>query len=80
MLFGTVMSSSVSFLIVIVNMVIRTINIKLIDRVGYNTLSVQTSMIMKSIFYASFINTGIILLLTNSDLQYSVLKFIPIRN
>lgn len=35
---------------------------------------------MQAVFVTSFINTGIILLLTNADLSFSVLKFIPIRN
>lgn len=37
-------------------------------------------MIMQSIFITSFINTGIILLLTNANLEYSVLNWIPINN
>jgi hypothetical protein len=35
---------------------------------------------MLSIFVTSFINTGIILLFTNANLEYSILKFIPITN
>jgi hypothetical protein len=35
---------------------------------------------MTSIFSASFINTAIILLLTNANLDFTPLSFIPIRN
>ena len=35
---------------------------------------------MNAIFISSFINTGIILLLTNAELKYSILGFIPIHN
>ena len=52
----------------------------LIDNIGLDTLSLKTSSIMTTIFVASFVNTGIILLFTNAELKYSVLKFIPINN
>ena len=35
---------------------------------------------MISIFIASFVNTGIIILFTNADLRYSVLSFMGIQN
>ena len=34
---------------------------------------------MQSVFWATFINTGIILLMTNGELRYSVLKFLPLH-
>ena len=55
-------------------------NIALIDYVGMDKLSMQVRSIMTSIFVISFINTAIILLLTNANLDYSVLSFIPLKN
>lgn len=61
---------------------IRTINIKLIGNIGYETVSKEVSLIMLSIFWATFINTGIILLLTNAELENTPypLSFFPINN
>lgn len=49
--------------------------------IGLNERSENTVLIMKSIFYTTFINTGIMLLIVNSNLKYapSVLKLIPLR-
>lgn len=55
-------------LVSVINVIIRTLNITLIQRIGLDTESEQTSMIMQSIFITSFINTGIILLFTNANL------------
>ena len=55
-------------LVSVINVIIRTLNITLIQKIGLDTESEQTSMIMQSIFITSFINTGIILLFTNANL------------
>jgi hypothetical protein len=55
-------------------------NIKLIDYVGSYKVSVQVRAIMTSIFVTSFINTAIILLMANANLEYSPLSFIPFQN
>jgi len=62
--------------------VIRTINIKLIGNIGYETVSKEVSLIMLSIFWATFINTGIILLFTNAELKDTPYPFalFPIHN
>lgn len=39
MLYGTILSQGVSFLIVFVNIIIRTINMNLIEFIGYYTES-----------------------------------------
>jgi hypothetical protein len=70
----------VTFLITVVNIVIRTMNIALIDYVSMDKLSKKVTSIMTSIFVISFINTAIILLFTNANLEYSILAFIPLRN
>jgi len=51
----------------------------LIDTIGYDTHSERTSAIMTSIFITSFINTGILLNLTNANLKFTFLKFIPLQ-
>ena len=77
---GLFLSNLVTILITVINIVIRTMNIALIDYVGMDKLSMQVRSIMTSIFVISFINTAIILLLTNANLDYSVLSFIPLKN
>ena len=77
---GYALSNWVTFLITVINIVIRTMNMALIDYVGMDKLSMKVRSIMTSIFVISFINTAIILLFTNADLEHSVLAFIPLRN
>lgn len=77
---GLFLNNLVTVLVSVINIVIRKLNMSLIDGIGYHTQSQKVSAIMTSIFVASFVNTGIILLLTNAQLEYSVLKFIPINN
>ena len=74
---GLVLSNTVTVLVSVVNIIIRTINIKLVDYISYHTHSQATGAIMMSIFVASFINTGIILLFTNAYLEHSILSFVP---
>lgn len=62
-------------LVSVINIVIRTLNIKLIKLIGYPTESKQTSLIMQSVFWATFINTGIILLMTNAEMKYAPYPF-----
>ena len=62
-------------------MLIRTINYYLIDYIGYDTESRRVSTIMTSIFFASLINTGVIVLFTNAKLTFvPILKLFPINN
>ena len=78
---GLALTNFVTILVTIINIVIRTINIKLINIIGYPTVSKQVSLIMTSIFWATFINTGVILLMTNADMSYAPppLNLIPIH-
>jgi len=69
----------VTGLVSVVNIIIRTVNIKLVNFISYHTHSEATSGIMVSIFVASFINSGVILLFTNAYLDYSILSWIPIH-
>lgn len=69
----------VTFVVVGVNIAIRTINIMLIKCIGYDNETEQTSMVMQSVFWAQFFNTAILLLLSNANLEYSVLAPVPLR-
>ena len=76
---GKLLANSVAVLISVINIVLRTVNTKLIEYIGYPSVSRRTMNVMEAVFVTSFINTGIILLFTNADLRYSVLSFIPIN-
>jgi hypothetical protein len=65
-LLGLGLNNLVTVLVSVINIVIRKLNMSLIDKIGYHTQSQKVSAIMTSIFVASFVNTGIILLLTNA--------------
>lgn len=66
--------------VTIINIVIRTINIALVNYIGYDTDSKKTSLVMTSVFAAQMVNTGIVVLMTNAKLEYSILSFLPINN
>lgn len=68
-------STILSFVVSVVNIVIRSLTYALIDYIGYDTESRRVSTIMTSIFFASLINTGIIVLFTNAKLT-----FVPVLN
>jgi hypothetical protein len=51
-------------------------NMALINCIGYHTKSEMYTAIMTSVFIASFINTGILLLLTNANLNYTFISFL----
>lgn len=78
---ATVFSWILSLVVSGFNMLIRTINYYLIDYIGYDTESRRVSTIMTSIFFASLINTGVIVLFTNAKLTFvPILKLFPINN
>lgn len=77
---GTLLTSVVSYSIVIVNIILRTINIKFINMIGYHTESEQIKAVMTAVFISTFFNTAILLLLTNANLSDSFLSFIPIND
>ena len=78
-IWGLFLTNMVAVLVSFINIIIRTVNISLIDLIGFHTQSQSTTVIMTSIFVSTFINTGVILLFTNADLQYSVLSWIPLH-
>jgi len=79
---GLALTNTVTILVSVINIVIRTFNIKLIGAIQYPTVSKEVSLIMLSIFWATFINTGVILLMSNAELAYSPypLGLFPIHN
>lgn len=62
------LGSSISVVIVVVNMIIRTINIDLIKYVGEDTHSAQLKSIANGVFVALFFNTGFIMLMVYANL------------
>jgi hypothetical protein len=72
------LSQVVTFGIVVINIVIRTINIMLIKKIGYYTESKEARIIMVSIFVSQFFNTAILLLLANANTQQTWLFFLPL--
>lgn len=67
-LVSKVFGSSIAFLIIIINTILKTVIIKSITWVGEDTLSEQLSSITNGVFAAQFFNTGILLLLVNGNL------------
>lgn len=69
-----------SILLNVVNIILESINRNFIVKIGHNSKSRRDSIILFTNFLTQFFNTGIILLLCNSNLSYSILSFIPIYN
>ena len=67
-----IISSSISFIIIAINMVLRSIVIVGIKWVGQHTYSEQLASITNGVFYAQFFNTGLIILFVNADLSEHV--------
>ena len=74
------LTTLVTFLVSFFNIIIRNMNMKSIDCIGYHTQSERYTAIMTSVFITSFVNTGILLLLTNANLEYTFLTFLNISN
>lgn len=53
-----------------VNYFLAIVNQSAIETIGYDTRSENTSAILTSIAFSSFVNTGILTLLTNADLSF----------
>ena len=82
MIFGSkAFSYTASFLIVMFNLVIRIVNIMIIKKIGYDKKSDVTTEVMRKVLMASFLNTGLLLLLVNANLEDAPfpLNYIPLR-
>mmetsp|Transcript_39253 Transcript_39253/g.37669 ORF Transcript_39253/g.37669 Transcript_39253/m.37669 type:complete len:90 (-) Transcript_39253:740-1009(-) len=69
MLTGYLSSETVSYSIVIINFLLRSVNMFFISYIGYYTESELTTRVQKSVFYTQFFNTAILLLLTNINVN-----------
>jgi hypothetical protein len=66
-------------MITVVNIIIRELCIFLIKKIGYHLESEEVTDVMRIIFIATFFNTAILLLLTNANTSYTILRWIPLR-
>jgi hypothetical protein len=69
-----------TIIIVILNSVLRLINIFLVKKIGFNKESEVTMTIMTFVFYSQYLNTGLVLLLTNANTRYTPIEWFHIRN
>lgn len=75
---GYAIGESVTVAITVVNIIIRSLCIFLIKKVGYHTETQEITAIMMTIFIATFFNTAILLLLADADLgEVKLLSWIP---
>lgn len=71
-----ILGQSVAFIIIAVNLVLKTVTIKGIEWVGEDTNSEQLASITNGIFVAQFFNTGILILLVNGNMTEHGPRFI----
>jgi|TARA_B110000285_G_scaffold209861_1_gene251219 hypothetical protein len=64
-----VLGTSISFAIVAINTILKEMIIFLITWIGEDTVSAQLASITNGVFYAQFLNTGILLLLLNANME-----------
>jgi hypothetical protein len=62
-------SYTVMFVIIAINIVLKMITIELITWIGYDTYSELMTQITNAVFYSLFFNTGILLVLVNANLD-----------
>lgn len=65
---SVIIGGSISLIIIVVNGILKTSIIALIQWVGEDTYSEQLSSITNGVFYAQFFNTGLLLLLVNANM------------
>lgn len=65
---GKLVGNGIPMLIIAVNIFLKTVIIKLILSVGYDTQSKELTEITNGVFYAQFFNTGFLLLIVNANL------------
>lgn len=75
---GEALGELVTVVITVVNILIRTLCIFLITRIGYWTVTAEISAVAVSVYVTTFFNTGILLLLADADLsQIAWLSWVP---
>lgn len=74
------LTNAVTILVLVINLIIKQLVQFLIARVGYDTESVRNQAVQIVTFVSAFLNTAIIPLMTNADLEFNlILSWIPIR-
>jgi len=68
-LYAKSLGISISFIIVGMNLILRYTIVYLIEYIGDDQISHQSAHIVQAVFAAQFFNTGIILLIVNSNLS-----------
>ncbi len=66
--YSKALGQSIAFIIIGVNIVLKTVIIKLITWIGEDTISERLASITNGVFYAQFFNTGFLLLLVNANI------------
>lgn len=76
------LTNTVTGLVSVVNIILRTVIMWLVDLIGYDTASEKFSVIMTTAFVTAFINTGLIGILVLSDLEFAPVPFswVPLYN
>lgn len=66
--------------ITIGNLVLSQICIVLVKKIGLHTYTAQSTAVMVITFLVTFVNTGILILLTEANTSNTVLAWIPLRS
>jgi len=65
---GYAATESVSFTIIIINMILKEITVRLVERIGHETKSEQMTYITNYVFYSLFLNTGFVIVMAYANL------------
>jgi hypothetical protein len=72
--------NGVAVSISVINILLRAVGTKLINNIGYHYVDQQIAQIMTLIFVSQYINTGIVLIVSNANFANTPLSLIPVRN
>ena len=76
----TMFSNGITLIIAVVNVILRSINMTLIKKIGFNYESQLLREIMQSIVYVSYFTTALLLVLCNANFEhYPFLRIVPLR-
>jgi hypothetical protein len=73
------LSSTLGYGITIVNYIIRTVVISLIEGIGYKTETKQLAQVTAFTFYSLFFNTAFLFVLVNANLEEQPMNFFLTR-
>lgn len=66
-------------LIILIDQMLIFLNIHLVEKIGFGTQEIIVRTICMSIFYSQYFNTGLLLLISNANLEYSALSFTQLK-